>query len=89
MEQIVEPITLTEIKALVAFFRANTVPNEPMVLNTGAIALNPKKMIRTHLNFIISQRKKGMAKPYYNRLLQIRQVLEDNKNETEHKNANS
>lgn len=82
MEQIVEPITLTEIKALVAFFRANTVPNEPMVLDSGSIANDPQLIVASHLKFVARYRKKQVAKPYYNRLLKIRQVLEVDKNKT-------
>ena len=72
------PITQQGVNNLIQFFREySDYPTEPIMLKSGVRIFNIKLTIGSHLKYICNLKNEKLAVPYFNRLLDIKLILEN------------
>lgn len=67
------------LKQLIEFFDKQKLKNEPIRLNQATVISNPEKFVESHLNYLKSNKGNRIYKPYFDRLLQLYKILNNEK----------
>ncbi len=68
------------ISELEKFFGGITISDEPIRLDVCTVIESPKVFIDAHLQHLKANMGKENSKPYFYRLLQLKQIIEDGAN---------
>ena len=65
------------IEELIQAFSTMKIPNKTIQLDCATLVNNPSKMISTHIEVLNNNRKNRTYKPYYDRLVQLYNALQN------------
>ncbi len=69
------------LEIMVDFFGSFEMPNEPIKTTDGVIT-DPKKFIKSHISFLQANNNNRTFIPYYDRLLEVYKIYNDDKLQT-------
>lgn len=77
-----------KFETIVDFFGSFEIPNEPLKIGEHAVITDPKKFVQSHIKTLQSNRGKRTFLPYYERLLKVYKIYNDDRSKrTTRRNA--